>query len=83
MAIVPSDCHILLPEGFETGWIYEIVYTGRDPLVMNLGHAAVRDFVSFLKNGVKMRLVRRTLWVAAWRRLMPGGARKRGAVFAT
>ena len=53
MAIVPSDCHILLPEGFETGWIYEIVYTGRDPLVMNLGHAAVRDFVSFLKNGVE------------------------------
>ncbi len=49
-AIVPSDCHVLLPEGFETGWIYEIVYTGRDPLVMGLGHVAVRDFVSFLKN---------------------------------
>ena len=27
---------------------------------MNLGHAAVRDFVSFLKNGVEERQVRRT-----------------------
>ena len=49
-AIVPSDSHVLLYEGFENGWIYEIVYTGRDPLVMGLGHVAVRNFVSFLKN---------------------------------
>lgn len=49
-AIVPSDVHVLLPEGFESGWIYEIVYTGKSPLVMGLGHVAVRDFVSFLKN---------------------------------
>ena len=49
-AIVPSDTHVLLHDGFEPGWIYEIVYTGRDPLVMGLGHVAVRDFVSFLKN---------------------------------
>ncbi len=51
-AIVPSDTHVLLHDGFEPGWIYEIVYTGRDPLVMGLGHVAVRDFVSFLKNAV-------------------------------
>ena len=49
-AIVPSDTHVLLHDGFEPGWIYEIVYTGRDPLVMGLGHVAVRDLVSFLKN---------------------------------
>jgi alpha/beta hydrolase family protein len=48
-AIVPSDTHIHLPSGFETGWIYELVYEARDPLVLGLGHAAVRDFVSFLK----------------------------------
>src|SRR5260370_25300961 len=35
--------------GFEPGWIYELVYTGRDPLVLGLGHAAVRDFISFLR----------------------------------
>jgi hypothetical protein len=48
-ALIPSDTHIHIPGGFEPGWIYELVYTGRDPLVLGLGHAAVRDFVSFLR----------------------------------
>ena len=48
-AVVPSDTHIYLPSGFETGWIYELVYEARDPLVLGLGHVAVRDFVAFLK----------------------------------
>ena len=50
LAIIPSDTHIYLPGGFEPGWIYELVYTARDPLVLGLGHSAVRDFVSFLKH---------------------------------
>jgi hypothetical protein len=50
-ALLPSDTHIHLPGGFETGWIYELVYTGRDPLVLGLGHLAVRDFISFLRHG--------------------------------
>ncbi len=50
-ALIPSDMHIHIPGGFETGWIYELVYTGRNPLVLGLGHAAVRDFVSFLRYG--------------------------------
>jgi len=48
-AIVPSHTHIYLPAGFEPGWIYELVYTARDPLVLGLGHIAVRDLVSFLR----------------------------------
>jgi len=48
-AVVPSDSHIHIPDGFESGWIYELVYTGRDPLVLGLGHVAVRDFISFLR----------------------------------
>jgi hypothetical protein len=48
-ALIPSDTHIHIPAGFEPGWIYELVYTGRDPLVLGLGHAAVRDFISFLR----------------------------------
>lgn len=48
-AVVPSDKYIYLPAGFEPGWIYEIVYTARDPLVLGLGHVAVRDFIAFLK----------------------------------
>jgi hypothetical protein len=49
MAIIPSDLHIHMPTGFEAGWIYELVYEGRYPLVMGLGHAVIRDLVSFLK----------------------------------
>jgi Alpha/beta hydrolase domain len=52
-ALIPSDTHIHIPGGFETGWIYELVYTGRDPLVLGLGHAAVRDFVSLLRYGAE------------------------------
>ncbi len=48
-AVVPSDRHIYLPAGFQPGWIYELVYTAKDPLVHGLGHVAVRDFISFLK----------------------------------
>lgn len=48
-ALIPSDTHIHLPAGFETGWIYELVYTAKDPLVHGLGHVVVRDFISFLK----------------------------------
>jgi hypothetical protein len=48
-AVVPSDTHIYVPAGFETGWIYELVYEAKDPLVLGLGHVAVRDFLSFLK----------------------------------
>ena len=48
-ALVPSPRHIHLPAGFQPGWIYELVYTAKDPLVHGLGHVAVRDFISFLK----------------------------------
>ena len=48
-ALVPSDSFIWYGAGFQPGWIYELVYTARDPKVMGLGHVAVRDFVSFLK----------------------------------
>ena len=37
-AIVSSDIHIHLPTTFQTGWIYELIYTAKDPLVMGLGH---------------------------------------------
>lgn len=32
------------------GWIYEFVYMAKDPLVMGMGHAITRDFISFLKH---------------------------------
>jgi len=48
-AVVPSDRHVFLPAGFQPGWIYELLYTALDPKVMGLGHAIVRNSVSFLK----------------------------------
>ncbi len=47
--ITPSASHLHLPDGFIPGAIYELVYTARDPLVLGLGFAAVRDLVSFLR----------------------------------
>src|SRR5262249_32711546 len=48
-ALISSETHIHIPAGFDPGWIYELVYTGRDPLLLGLGHVSVRAFVSFLR----------------------------------
>ncbi len=42
---------VFLADGFEPGRIYEIVYEAQDPVLVGLGPAAVRDFISFLKHG--------------------------------
>jgi len=47
--VAASDRFIRLEGGFEPGKIYELVYVAKDPVVVGLGLAAVRDFVSFLK----------------------------------
>ena len=48
-ALVESDTHIHVFDGIEPGWIYELVYTARDPRPYGIGHAVVRDLVSFLR----------------------------------
>jgi len=40
---------ISLKGGFDANYIYELVYTGKNPLVMGLGFAAIRDVASFFK----------------------------------
>ena len=45
---VPSSTHCYLPGGFRPGWIYELVYEARNPLVLSLGFTGLRDLVSFL-----------------------------------
>jgi len=39
--------------GFDRGAIYEFIYRARDPIVMGIGFAAIRDFVSFLRHATK------------------------------
>ncbi len=35
--------------GFDRGAIYEFIYTARDPVVLGMGFAAIRDFVALLR----------------------------------
>jgi len=48
-AIVPDSGTIYIKEGFKPGWLYDLVYIGKDPKVTGLGLAAIRDVVSFFR----------------------------------
>jgi hypothetical protein len=54
-AIVPSDSYIYLAKGFEPGWIYELVYVAKDPLILGLGHLVIRELISYLRYGTTDR----------------------------
>ncbi len=43
----PTELH--LRDGFRPGRIYELVYTARDPMVVALGMAGIRDLLSYLR----------------------------------
>jgi hypothetical protein len=47
----------LLPAGtpFQAGRLYQLSYAAKDPPVAGIGYAATRDFVAFLRYGVKDR----------------------------
>jgi hypothetical protein len=47
-----SDRQIVIhrPAGFDAAAIYEFIYEARDPIVMGLAFASVRDLISFLRN---------------------------------
>ena len=47
--VLPSTKSLYIKDGFRPGWLYELVYTARDPRVTGLGFAAVRDCVSFFR----------------------------------
>ena len=47
--IKPSSEELYLPSGFKPGHIYELIYPARNPLVLGLGFAVVRDLISFLR----------------------------------
>lgn len=48
-----STKHLYLRAGFKPGHIYEFIYPAKNPLVLGLGFAAVRDFVSLLRYQTK------------------------------
>src|SRR5213078_2347453 len=47
--LVDDRTHISLTGGFERGKIYELVYRARDPVVVGIGLAAVRDVMSWAR----------------------------------
>jgi hypothetical protein len=44
-----EEARVRLEGGFEPGRIYELVYTAKDPRVVGLGLAAIRDAISFFR----------------------------------
>src|SRR5690606_31923273 len=49
-AILPSDRHVWLPEGFQPGWIYQLTYEASKPLAFDIGFVAVGELVSYLRH---------------------------------
>jgi len=47
--VKPSDTRICLPAGFQPGVLYELIYRAKDPTVLALGWAGMRDLISFFK----------------------------------
>ena len=47
----PRHVEVDRPAGFDAGALYELTYTARDPMVLGLGFAAVRDTAGFLLRG--------------------------------
>jgi hypothetical protein len=53
--VKPSAKDLYLRSGFKPGHIYEFIYPAKNPLVLGLGFAVVRDLVSFLRFELKDR----------------------------
>ncbi len=49
----PSTKDLCLLSGFKPGQIYEFIYPAKNPLVLGLGFAGVRDLISFLRYEIK------------------------------
>jgi len=51
--VEPSSTDLYLRSGYKPGHIYEFIYPAKNPLVLGLGFAVVRDLVSFLRYEIK------------------------------
>jgi hypothetical protein len=49
----PDPDKICLKNGFDPAYLYELVYTAKDPLVLGIGFAATRDLTSFFRYAAK------------------------------
>jgi hypothetical protein len=49
----PDTGHICVKGGFESDKLYQLTYTGKDPLVLGIGFAAIRDLNAFFRFATK------------------------------
>lgn len=49
----PDPARLCLKDGFVSDRAYTLVYRGRDPKVLGIGFAAVRDLIAFLHHGAR------------------------------
>ncbi|MGH7835187.1 MAG: alpha/beta hydrolase domain-containing protein, partial [Candidatus Binatia bacterium] len=55
MEVRPSTTDLYIRSGFKPGWVYELIYRAKNPLVLGLGFAAVRDLIAFLRHQTRDR----------------------------
>jgi len=49
--LLPDATHLYVKDGLRPGWLYDLVYTAKEPRVTGLGLTALRDCVSFFRYG--------------------------------
>lgn len=47
--IIPDATHLYIKDGFRPGWLYDLVYTAKEPRVTGLGLSALRDCISYFR----------------------------------
>lgn len=62
----PDSSKICLKDSFDPAYLYELVYTAKDPPVLGIGFAATRDLNSYFKSGEAEVLGRRMNFAIAW-----------------
>ncbi len=48
--LIPDTTHVYVKAGLRPGWLYDLVYTAKEPRVTGLGLTALRDCVSFFRH---------------------------------
>ena len=53
----PDPKHLCMPAGFQPGYLYELIYRARDPLVLGIGFAATRDLGAYLRSHGQVEII--------------------------
>ncbi len=62
----PDPAKVCLKAGFNPAYLYELVYTAKDPLVLGVGFAATRDLNAYFKSGDAPELPRKMPFAVGW-----------------